>query len=202
MQMIVVDVETSGTESEKHGILSIGAVDFGNKENTFYGECRLFEGAHIMKGALEVNGFSEEEIVGEKSAEKISESELIKSFIVWAMKIPERTLANHNIWFDLVFLKASARRAHIEWPFGDRTIDLHSICFFHMLKNGVSVPMKNGRSGLSSSEVSKYVGIPEEAKPHNALSGAKQACESFSRFINEKPMFPEFKDFPIPRLSK
>jgi DNA polymerase III epsilon subunit-like protein len=60
--MIVVDVEASGTNYEKHSIVSLGAVDFDNPENRFYGECHIWDGAHIMEEALEVCGFTETEI--------------------------------------------------------------------------------------------------------------------------------------------
>ena len=59
--MIIVDVESTGIEPEKHSILSIGALDFDNPENQFYGECRAWDWAHIMDESLVVNGFSREE---------------------------------------------------------------------------------------------------------------------------------------------
>ena len=52
--MIVVDLETTGVDPRKHSILSIGAVDFNNQENYFYGECRIREGALIDNYALAV----------------------------------------------------------------------------------------------------------------------------------------------------
>ena len=60
--MIVVDTEASGTEAHIHSLVSIGAVDFDNPENRFYEECQIWEGAHIMEGSLEVNGFTEAQI--------------------------------------------------------------------------------------------------------------------------------------------
>ncbi len=60
--MIVVDVEASGVDYEKNSIVSVGAFDFDNPDNRFYKECRIWDGSHINKESLEVNGFSEEEI--------------------------------------------------------------------------------------------------------------------------------------------
>ena len=34
--MIVVDMESSGVEPHKYSLLSVGAVDFTNPDNTFY----------------------------------------------------------------------------------------------------------------------------------------------------------------------
>ena len=45
--MIVVDVETTGVDARKNSIVSIGAVDFENQKNQFYGECKIWEGAEI-----------------------------------------------------------------------------------------------------------------------------------------------------------
>ena len=58
--MIVLDVETSGTDPNKHSILSLGALDLSNPSNQFYGECRAFEGAHLEEEAFAVNGFTKE----------------------------------------------------------------------------------------------------------------------------------------------
>ena len=60
--MIVADLETTGLDSRKHSILSIGAMDFENQENTFYGECRIRENSEIDEEALRVNGFTREKI--------------------------------------------------------------------------------------------------------------------------------------------
>ena len=34
--MIVIDIEASGTNYDKHSILSLGALDFDNPENRLY----------------------------------------------------------------------------------------------------------------------------------------------------------------------
>ena len=60
--MVIVDTETSGISPEKCSLLSVGAVDFDNPKNRFYEECRIWNGAHIEKEALKVNGFTLEEI--------------------------------------------------------------------------------------------------------------------------------------------
>ena len=53
--MIVTDIETTGTNPDKHSILSIGAVDMNSPDNRFYAECKIWEGAHIDQTALEIN---------------------------------------------------------------------------------------------------------------------------------------------------
>jgi DNA polymerase III epsilon subunit-like protein len=60
--MIIIDIEASGVDYKKHSIVSIGALDFSNPTNRFYGECQIWPGAHIMDEALKVNGFTKDQI--------------------------------------------------------------------------------------------------------------------------------------------
>jgi DNA polymerase III epsilon subunit-like protein len=48
--MIFVDLETTGTDTRSHGILSIGAIEYENPDNQFYGECQLAAGLSIDEG--------------------------------------------------------------------------------------------------------------------------------------------------------
>ena len=98
--MIVVDVETTGVDPKENSLLSIGAVDFENPDNYFYGECKLRERAVINPKALDVNGFTIEKI---NSSEKTCK-ELLEAFLLWANKIQDKTLAGHNVQFDYNFI--------------------------------------------------------------------------------------------------
>jgi hypothetical protein len=60
--------------------LSIGALDFEHPEIQFYEECRMWEGAHVDPKALEINGFTEEQI---RDTKKQGEAELIQKFLAW-----------------------------------------------------------------------------------------------------------------------
>ena len=110
--MIIVDVEASGTEYHKHSIVSIGALDFEHPENRFYRECRIWENAHIMDGALQVNGFTEEQIT---DPSKMSEAEAVTEFLEWTFSMADRTLVGQNVSFDRDFLKTASQRASLPW---------------------------------------------------------------------------------------
>lgn len=198
MHMIIVDSEWSGVDPAKHSILSIGALDFYNPSNQFYGECRVWDGAHINDEALQVNGFTREQC---EDRSKMSEAELMKEFIHWGEQCHNHTFAGQNVGVDLSFLRTASFRAKLNWPFAQRVLDLHTLAYFHMLKRGIKPPEENNRSALNTAAISKYVGIPDEQKPHNALNGAKQAAECFSRLLHEKYLLEEFKDFTIPWLK-
>jgi DNA polymerase III epsilon subunit-like protein len=195
--MIVVDVETTGLDPKTCSIVSIGALDFQEPENRFYGECRIFDGAEVQSQSLLVGGFSRDSIVDPK---KPSLEELMKQFLVWTDNIGDRMLAGHNPAFDRDFLEWSARRYHLSWPFAHRTIDLHSLCYYQILRRGIPPPSHNNRSTLNLDAVAEYVGIPRriEGAPHNALTDALITAEALWRLCYDEPHLPEFSKYPVP----
>ncbi len=197
--MIVLDVEASGTEYHKHSIVSIGALDFDNPNNQFYDECRIWDGAHIMDGALEVNGFTEAEIT---DPSKKTESEVVRAFLAWANDVEDRTLAGQNVSFDRDFVKAAAERAGLDWQLAYRTVDTHTLAWMHIVKRGKNIPIAKHRSALDLDAVLNYVGIPDEPSPHNALTGALSHAEVISRLLYDKKLLPQFEAFDIPWMAE
>lgn len=193
--MIVVDVEASGTEYDVHSIVSVGAVDFTDPNRQFYDECRIWDGAHIMDAALEVNGFSKAEIT---DPAKKTEAEVVRALLGWIREVDDRTLAGQNVSFDRDFIKAAAHRAGLDWDLAYRTVDTHTLCWMHMVKCGRSVPIAKHRSALNLDAVLRYCGIPEEPAPHNALTGALCHAEVISRLLYDRPLLPDFAAYPIP----
>lgn len=191
--MIIVDVETTGLNPEKHSIVSIGAISFFNPAEYFYEECSVFDGAEITIEALQVNGFTEKEITdkNKKSLESIT-----RAFLLWIGNFDDKTLAGQNPSFDRNFLKASADRYKIEWISHnrgvDRTVDLHSLCYAHHLKRRL-VP-----TDLNTNKILNYVGLSDEPKPHNALTGAKMVAEAISRLIYGRSLIKEFEKYTVP----
>jgi len=199
MRMIVIDVEASGTNYEKHSMVSLGALDFDKPERRFYMECRIWDGAHMDPGALEVCGFTEAEINDPK---KVPEGEMVRQFIEWTQHMGDRTLAGQNVSFDRDFVKAALGREGLPWDLAHRTIDTHSLCYMHMVKQGQTPPVdpEHRRSALNMDVVLNYCGIPEEPKPHNALTGALSHAEIISRLLYDKKLLPEFSQYEIPWL--
>lgn len=197
--MIALDVESSGLDPLKASILSIGALDTDEPANQFYDECRVWDGAHIDDSALAVNGFSREEITG---SGKKTEAELIRDFVAWAVDRPRlRTLIAQNPVFDASFVQAACLRAGIDDPFPKRLLDTHTLCWLHMTLRGVPPPEENRRSALNLDFALRYCGIPEEPRPHNALTGALCHAEVFSRVAYTKKLLPDFEAYDIPWLT-
>jgi DNA polymerase III epsilon subunit-like protein len=198
--MLIVDTECSGLRPERHSILSIGALDFRNPDNRFYGECRVWDGAHIMEEALAVNGFSEAQAT---DANKQSEAELMTAFLEWTQNLPERTMTGQNVSYDRNMLMAAAERAGLNWNLAYRTIDVHTLAWMHIIQSkGVPpVDAEHKRSKLNSKAILNYCGLEKEPDPHNALTGALWHAEVTSRLLYDQKLLPEFVEFEIPWLS-
>lgn len=198
--MLVVDIEASGLSSKECSILSIGALDLENPSKRFYGECHIWEGAHISDEALEVNGFTKEQAT---DSTKKSEAELVTEFLEWSQHIADRTITGQNPSFDRDFLREAAERAGLSWDLAHRTIDTHTLAYMHMIKSGKEAPIdhQHRRSNLDLDAILNYCGIPSEPNPHNALTGALSHAEVASRLLYDKKLLPEFEQFEIPWLS-
>ncbi len=195
--MLVVDIEASGVDPHKHSIVSIGALDLSNPEHRFYGECRVWDGAHIMDDALAVNGFTLEQVT---DSTKMTEAELVTRFLEWSQHLADRTITGQNPSFDRDFLRVGAGRAGISWDLAHRTIDTHTLCFMHMVMRGLPAPIdeQHRRSSLDLDAVLNYCGIPSEPEPHNALTGALCHAEVAQRLLYGKKLLPEFEQFAVP----
>lgn len=197
--MIVLDIEASGMSAERCSILSLGALDLDEPTNQFYDECGVWPEAHIEDSALAVNGFTKAEIT---DGSKKSEAELIKAFIAWATDRPKnRTTAGQNPSFDRDFVEAACRRAGIEFPLAHRTIDTHTLVWLHMTERGTTPPLENNHSAINLDFALRYCGMPEEPKPHNALTGAFSHAEVISRIAYTKKLLPDFNAYDIPWLN-
>lgn len=197
--MIVLDVESTGLDPHTASILSIGALDLDDITNQFYDECNVWEGAHIEDEALAVNGFSRREIT---DGSKKSEADLIKGFVAWATDRPEnRMLAGQNVSFDRDAVAAACKRAGIATPFAHRTLDTHTLCWLHMTQRGLMPPTGSHRSAINLDFALRYVGLPPEPAPHNALMGAFCHAEVVARIAYNKKLLPEFSHYDIPWLT-
>jgi len=188
----------TGLEPNLHSIVSIGAVDLTYPERQLYEECRAWDGAKIEDEALAVNGFTMEQVL---DPAKQTEGEALQKFIAFAQTIDDITIAGQNVFTDQYFLLAAAKRAgHTAWPFAHRIIDIHTLCYEHMIKRGVTPPFnaEKKHTALNLDAVLNYCGIPEEPKPHNALTGAKCNAEVISRLLYGKKLLPEFEQYAIP----
>lgn len=199
--MIVLDTETTGLSPKESAIVSIGAIDTETLK-TFYEECRIFEGAKVEPRALEVNGFTMDQIIDpiKKSLETV-----LHNVIDFIDHSPDKTIAGANPEFDRSFIQEGINRCKImdtkyNKPLhfgGGMSLDLLSSMLYHYKQKNIVPPMKNGRVSINADTVFKYVGIFSDRKIHNALTDAKMEAEAFSRLIYGRKMLDEFMQFPI-----
>jgi DNA polymerase III epsilon subunit-like protein len=193
--MIVVDGEFSGLVPHTCSILSLAALEFEKPDNRFVMECCVWDGAHINDESIEYAGFTREEAT---DPNKPTEGELVRNFLGWAETVGERTLAGQNVSFDRMFLLNAAAREHLDFQIAYKVVDTHTLGYMHMVKRGLTPPIKNNRSALDLDALLNYVGIPEEPKPHIALNGAISHAEVVSRLLYDKKLLPEFEQYDIP----
>jgi DNA polymerase-3 subunit epsilon len=200
--MLAIDCEMTGLDPKRHAIISIGGVNLSDPENTFYGECRVFAGAEIDPEGLAVNGFTQEQCLDDS---KDSETVLMQKLFEWMQTAENYTLVGQNVTLDKEFLNEAFARSGVEFRFNHRVVDTHSVAYAQFLIEGRSGPKKIEKpkvSALNLDEILKYVGIPEEPRPHNALTGAKVSAEAFSRMVFKKKLLSDFKEFPLPEYLK
>lgn len=171
---ISIDDETTGLDPNACSIISVGAISLSNILDEIYLENYLRSDSVIINDkALEVNGESREALLGRKGGQKyISEEELLRNIIEFADEHRSFVIIGKNPKFDYDFLKSIWVRGGKDersFPFSYRVINYADLVTPLMLLDGYEIP----EMGFSSSDIQKYLGIPDEPKPHNALTGAR-----------------------------
>ena len=196
--MLSIDCEMTGLDPVKNSIISIGGVDFSNPLRTFYGECCVWSMAELDPAGLAVNGFTELQC---RDSTKQSETQLMLALYEWIQESDEHTLLGQNVYTDREFLNTSFARAGINFKFNHRIVDTHSVAYAEHLRVGKLIPHKYEnptQSALNLDAILQSVGIPEEPRPHNALTGAKVSAEAFSRIVYRKKLLSDFEEYSIP----
>jgi DNA polymerase III epsilon subunit-like protein len=195
--MIVLDIETTGLDPAKHGIVSVGAVEFENPDNQFYEECRVSEGVPIEQEAVNINGFSHEAM---RDVSKQTTGSLLENLLEWIQTCGEWTIAGHNVHCDIEFIDRAASKFDVGpldhgrgGVFHDRIIDTHSLVWMDLVRSGEDLPKDGKYSNVSSDFIFKYVGIDHERNTHNALEDAQLTAEAVSRLIYDKKLFDKWK---------
>lgn len=175
--MIVVDCETGGLDPSQNPLLEIGAVDLDTLETFRIGMIPWNSKQVCTEEALKINGIDYMEWISFKSG-NFTPVHGMYEFNHW-LEGRELLLAGHNPSFDLGFLKYNFETAGLKNPFGYRTIDLHSVAFAWCESKGIT----HGK--LTSDEIYKLLGIPEEPRPHKALNGAIWEAMAFLKIFRE-----------------
>ncbi|MBU2523001.1 MAG: 3'-5' exonuclease [Nanoarchaeota archaeon] len=201
--MIFLDVETTGLDRKACSMASVGIYDnLTGKE--FYEECGIFGGAKIEPKALEINGFTEEQLI---DPDKKTLEEVLHDTLEFIKMSPNRTIAGANTEFDREFIQRAIRKYEIldesgrPLHFGGGAgYDLLPIYMGLCEYRGLEIPTKNERNSVSLDVILSAMGLGPEPRPHNALRGAKLEAEAHSRMIYGRNLIEEYKHLPIPAI--
>ncbi len=173
MKTLFFDVETSGTDDKKNGILQLaGMIEIGERKGAVFDfKMKPFADQIIEDGALKVNEFTRDEIKNFKDPVECYNTflEIIGSYVSRFDKKDKYTLVGYNSRFDDGFLREWFKQcgadkytygSHFHWP----AIDV---------SNMVAVKYRKFRSMFSDFKlmtVAKILKIDvDESRAHDAM---------------------------------
>lgn len=201
--MIVVDIETSGADFTKCGILQIGAIELENPKNIFLENARLNEEYEIInatnlvnaKSVIEVVGMTEEQM---RDKDKQSEKQLIENFFEFIKKCKIKNFICHNPQFDYGFIWTKANKYGLKVPFYHRTLDISTIALIRYFDIYKKFLIKEDYTDMGLKNILNFVGMEDNRNAHNALEDCELEAECFSRLIYGKNLFSKFSKYKIP----
>lgn len=167
----LTDIETTGLVPGKHGIVSIAAVNLINND-IFYEELQLEDGIEYDEFALNVNGFSKEQLLSRRDDQKfLTLQSALHKFEDYCSKHKQWVVVGKNPKFDYNFIEYSWKKyIPRKFPLTYRVINWADMALPLLLLEGDIIP----KNGISSDVISQLLGVEKEAKPHTALNGAIQ----------------------------
>ncbi len=180
LRILVVDLETSSLNARAGGILEIGATWLmGGRDDNFTLRVRLRDGAEWDPESEARHGIT----LAEASDLSLpTEREAICAFVAWIGNEPV-LLAGLNPSFDRAWTHEALRRAGSLAPlasiFPHRVIDLHTLAISYALAKGTPIPPR----GFYTDAIYQVLGMPEEPKPHRAVSGALWEAEALRMLL-------------------
>ncbi len=200
---LVSDAETTHVDPMIGGVASWASLNYARPDQTFYMECRVADHKTVDPGALKVNGFTEEQV---RDPKKPSEEELTVAFFDWAMKQAEGyegpvrlEIAGENPRFDTGHLRAISDPMKLEWIFGHRTMDLHSVVQGRLEELNPKYRESGVVEILVNTDIAiEFTGLELRRGPHTASEDVKLEAEAFSRALRGRGLINEYEDLPIP----
>ncbi len=181
--ILVLDLEATSEDRETAGIVDLAALWLdesmaGIHSLSFDERCRPRPHCEIQDEALKVNGCN---WLRDKTV--MTETEAICRLAAW-LDGRKAILAGCNPGYDWHVLKKGWQAAMDDhesewdlitpWPFGFRTIDVHSAAVIDAIQAGAADQIS--AEGLKSRLICNAFEVPEESKPHRAMAGASWEC--------------------------
>lgn len=185
-KILYLDTETTGLYPEQGAfLLSIGAViDRNTKRDRFkefYAVVRLTDEQwkQASPKALEVNGFTYEQMVAEGVPFGDVRDDFISFLMSNGIQARKAVYIGQNPQFDMRFLRHYMGQ-ELQFAFfpSDDVFDLRD--YYSILVNRRVVPATGGRH---LREISFALGVDPEPEPHNALEGARNIQRCYEKML-------------------
>ena len=167
-RILVIDVETSGFDPQRHACLELGAVLLETNLEplaSFSSLIAPWPGAELVPQAMAVNKISLDSLASAPSS--VEALTRFHSEMMGDGAPP--LLAGWNVWFDASFLRVLYEKAQRPWPFRHRVLDVQSVALSH------------SRMGPISQEVAIKETF-DESQQHRALPDAMHTARLLRRF--------------------
>ena len=189
MPYLIFDLEMTGTESDFHDIIQIGAILTDVKWNKISEFESLFypdNPENFSKFSEEIHGISLSDLEDAPSA-----YEVIDDFEKWIKTSLKRKqnenmydviLCGQSVINDINFLKFKYSELNLQWPFSSKMIDLLTISFvFYKIfdSNDIHRP-----KSMSLKSVAQMFKIERDGNNHNALEDANITYLCLMRYMS------------------
>lgn len=168
--MLWLDVETTGLSPRKNAVASIAALANWNTEGCFYSELRPFEAAELDEKALQVNGFTREQLF---DPARPSETQVANEFNEWIKYNFDGPplVCGQNVRFDMDFVNAMYRRTGVYLGLQTRAFDIQTVALYLHSLGMVELPFK-GSAISTNLDVLLQTFLPDQVRQgeyHNAF---------------------------------
>ena len=166
MNLVIIDLETSGLDPLVHEILEIGAVRAADGAEF---EVKVWPLRKVDPEAAKVNGYTPEK--WREEAFLLPQAlKLLAEFVG-----TDAYMTAYNVSFDRPFLEKAYRDCNLPYPFHYRHLDLMTLAW---AKSIFGLPP-------SLKEACDIFNVPPESEVHRALNGAQCAHGLYQKF-NQK----------------
>ena len=188
MPYLIVDLEMTGTESDFHDIIEIGAILVDNNWNKISEYESLVYPDNpetFSRYSEEIHGISLFDLEDAPSAYDVLED--FEKWIKKSLKLKDNeqlynvVLCGQSVINDINFLKFKYRELNLNWPFSNKMIDLMSISFamYRVLDNNKIARPKS----MSLKSVADMFQFSREENTHSAIEDAELTYSCMKEYI-------------------